>query len=151
MKNLRTTRLMLLKAALLLLIGLFSIVLLLVENPKQRTALFLGLAIWAFCQTYHFAFHLIDLYVDRRFRFSGLFVLMLPHVLIREKEGELSGADCIPPSDNVSRRAPSPHSRCVSDQTIPVVFQANLFHRQSSLCQTLLDSRRLARVEWIPE
>jgi hypothetical protein len=60
------------KGALFLLLGLTCAALLLVENPSIRFGLLLAVAVWSFCRFYYFAFYVIQHYVDREYRFSGL-------------------------------------------------------------------------------
>ena len=72
MKDLKHPWWMWLKAWLLLMIGLVSGALLLLEHPTMRTAVLLALAIWAFCRAYYFAFYVIEHYVDPGFRYAGL-------------------------------------------------------------------------------
>lgn len=52
-------------------------VLFLAESPHGRTALFLALAIWAFCRAYYFAFYVIQHYIDPGFRYAGLGALLV--------------------------------------------------------------------------
>ena len=61
-----------LKGVLLLLVGLGSSTLLIVQNPTLRSVLLLAIAIWAFCRAYYFAFYVIEHYVHPSYRFSGL-------------------------------------------------------------------------------
>ncbi len=61
-----------LKAALFLVIGVVSCVLILAEIPDLRVAALLVLAIWSFCRAYYFAFYVIEKYVDPSYRFSGI-------------------------------------------------------------------------------
>ncbi len=75
MKDLHSTKLMWLKAILLLLIGLIAAGLLWLETPSLKCALLLVLAIWAFCRAYYFAFYVLEKYVDPQFRYSGVFSL----------------------------------------------------------------------------
>jgi hypothetical protein len=60
------------KGLLFLVLGLVAATLLLLRQPDWPTAVLLGLAIWAFCRAYYFAFYVVERYVDPRFRFSGL-------------------------------------------------------------------------------
>jgi len=60
------------KGALFLFLGLLSATLLVMENHEWRHFFLLALAIWAFCRFYYFAFYVIEHYVDRRYRFAGL-------------------------------------------------------------------------------
>lgn len=64
------------KGVLFVLLGLVASVLLLVEHPSLRVALFLGVAVWAFCRSYYFAFYVIEHYVDDEYRYAGLFDFM---------------------------------------------------------------------------
>ena len=72
MKDLTDARWIKLKGVLFLIIGLLSSVLLLLEHPEIKTAVWLGIAVWCFCRFYYFAFYVIEHYVDPGFRFSGL-------------------------------------------------------------------------------
>ncbi len=71
--DLESSKLMWLKAVLFLLIGVVCALLLFLENPTLRAAVFIVLTIWAFCRAYYFAFYVIEHYVDPTYRFSGLF------------------------------------------------------------------------------
>jgi hypothetical protein len=72
MADLRSPRLMHLKAALFVAIGVLASALLLQQSPTLRTAALLALAVWAFCRAYYFAFYVIQHYIDDRYRFAGL-------------------------------------------------------------------------------
>jgi hypothetical protein len=72
MGDLKDPRLMYLKGFLFLLIGLLAAAGILVENPSLRTAVLLGLAIWAFCRLYYFMFYVIEKYIDESYKFAGL-------------------------------------------------------------------------------
>lgn len=72
MKDLTSSRLIILKGFLMLLTGVFASALLLWENPGFRVALLLGIAVWGFMRFYYFAFYVIEKYVDGQFKFSGL-------------------------------------------------------------------------------
>src|SRR5438876_9599685 len=72
MKNLATARWMYAKAAMFVLIGLTSAVLLIVQMPTMKTVALLAIAIWSVCRAYYFAFYVIEKYVDPAYRFSGL-------------------------------------------------------------------------------
>ena len=72
MRSLRSAFWIQLKAALFLAAGMIAISIILVEYPAPRLALLLGIALWAFCRAYYFAFYVISKYLDPHFRFSGL-------------------------------------------------------------------------------
>jgi hypothetical protein len=65
-------RVLYLKAALLLVVGIMAAGLLLMERPTLRTAALLACAVWAFCRAYYFAFYVVQHYADPEYRFAGL-------------------------------------------------------------------------------
>ena len=73
MKDLSSPFWIKLKGILFLLIGIVAATLLLLDNLKWQTALYLALAIWSFCRFYYFAFYVIEKYVDSKYKFSGLY------------------------------------------------------------------------------
>jgi len=73
MKDLSSPFWIKLKGILFLLIGVVAAALVLLDNLKWQTALYLALAIWSFCRFYYFAFYVIGKYVDPTYKFSGLF------------------------------------------------------------------------------
>jgi hypothetical protein len=75
--DLKSAKLMYLKAVLFLIAGTAAAAGILAESPSLRTAFLLGLAIWAFCRLYYFAFYVIEKYIDPSFRFAGLSSLLL--------------------------------------------------------------------------
>jgi len=72
MKDLTSSFWIKFKGLLFLALGLLSSALLLLLYPDVKTVLLLGIAVWAFCRFYYFAFYVIEHYVDSDFRFSGL-------------------------------------------------------------------------------
>lgn len=73
MADLRNPSLIYLKAALFLLIGLMAGAAIVLDSPRpRRTAVLLGLTVWAFCRLYYFAFYVIEKYTDPSYRFAGL-------------------------------------------------------------------------------
>jgi hypothetical protein len=76
MQDIKSPRVLWLKATLFLFIGLASAGLLFLETPTLRVAFLLALAIWGFCRAYYFAFYVIEHYIDPRFRFSGLIAFL---------------------------------------------------------------------------
>jgi hypothetical protein len=82
MKDLTNPRLIKLKGLLFLVLGLLASALLIQSQPEWKTVALLGIAIWAFCRFYYFAFYVIQHYVDPEFRYSGLtsfFVYLVTH------------------------------------------------------------------------
>ena len=72
MRDLQDSRLLYLKAALLLLTGFLACTVILLENPSLKTAALLALAVWAFARAYYFAFYVVQHYADPDYRFAGL-------------------------------------------------------------------------------
>lgn len=72
MVNLTNPRVICLKGALFLVLGLLASTLLIAQLPDIRYATVLAIAVWAFCRAYYFAFYVIEHYVDPNFRFAGL-------------------------------------------------------------------------------
>jgi hypothetical protein len=72
MTDIQNPRLLYLKGALFLGLGVLASAILLVEHPSVKTAALLALAIWAFARTYYFAFYVIEHYIDRNYKYAGL-------------------------------------------------------------------------------
>lgn len=70
--DIKDPRVLWLKAGLFVGIGVLSVGLLLIENPRWEVAVLTALALWAFCRAYYFAFYVLEHYVDPGHRFSGL-------------------------------------------------------------------------------
>jgi hypothetical protein len=70
--NLTNPRLIKLKAALFLVIVVTASMILLWRDPEITSALLLGIALWAACRSYYFAFYVLQHYVDPDFRYTGL-------------------------------------------------------------------------------
>jgi uncharacterized RDD family membrane protein YckC len=84
--DLKSARLMCLKAILFLVAGSGAAAGILLENFHWRTALLLGIAIWSFCRLYYFAFYVIEKYIDPGYRFAGLHSFLLYLLRDRPKE-----------------------------------------------------------------
>jgi hypothetical protein len=72
MADIKSPRLLYLKAALFVLGGAMACGLVLAERPTLKVALLLAIAIWCFARAYYFAFYVIGHYIDPSYRFSGL-------------------------------------------------------------------------------
>ena len=70
------------KGVLFLAIAVLGAALLLAESPSARTAVLLGLVVWAACRFYYFLFYVLERHVDPRLRYAGL-VALLRAVLAR--------------------------------------------------------------------
>jgi hypothetical protein len=76
MTDIKSPRLLYVKGALMLMVGIFASVLLIADHPQLKTVLLLGIAIWGFCRAYYFAFYVIQHYIDPGFRYAGLIDFM---------------------------------------------------------------------------
>lgn len=72
MADLKNPRLMYLKGAMFVIIGLIASAVILLETQSWKIALLLVLAIWAFARAYYFAFYVIERYIDPTYKFAGL-------------------------------------------------------------------------------
>ncbi len=72
MGDLKDPRLIYLKGALFLVIGVLGASGLLLENFSIRNALLLAFTVWAFCRFYYFLFYVIENYVDESYKFAGI-------------------------------------------------------------------------------
>ena len=83
MRDLRSAKLMWLKAGLLLTIGVVSAAVLIVESRSWRTALLVACAVWGCCRAYYFAFYVIEHWIDPGYRYAGLWDFIHRRVLAR--------------------------------------------------------------------
>jgi hypothetical protein len=72
LRDLKSSKLMYLKAALFFITGVLSALLILSRQPTFEITLLLLITIWSFCRLYYFVFYVIEKYVDPTYRFSGL-------------------------------------------------------------------------------
>jgi hypothetical protein len=84
MRELKSSRWIVAKGLLFLILGLLCAVLLAIEYRSLRSVALLVVAVWCFCRFYYFAFYVIERYVDPGYRFSGL-VSFARYVLQRRR------------------------------------------------------------------
>jgi hypothetical protein len=72
MGDLKSAKLIYIKAGLFLLSGLLSAALLIAERPTLKVALLLAISVWCFARLYYFMFYVIEHYVDPGYRFAGI-------------------------------------------------------------------------------
>lgn len=86
MKDLTNIKTIYLKGGLFLVMGLLAVLLLLLllDNPSWKAAGLLVLAIWCFARLYYFMFYVIEHYVDKTYRFSGIWSF-LTYLMKRKK------------------------------------------------------------------
>ncbi|MCA9402366.1 MAG: hypothetical protein KC897_01180 [Candidatus Omnitrophica bacterium] len=76
MADLKSKKLIVLKGFLFMAIVAVSASLLYAQSPALKTAFLLTLVIWASARAYYFLFYVLYEYVDRRFKYAGLFSLI---------------------------------------------------------------------------
>ena len=81
--DLKNSRVIYLKGVLFVIAGMLAAGGILMEAPSVKILLLLGIAIWSFARAYYFAFYVIEHYVDRGFRFAGLWDFL--KYLVRKK------------------------------------------------------------------
>ena len=72
MGDLSNPRLIILKGLLFLAGAVLASVLILLRHPSWQIGLLLAVAIWCSARFYYFAFYVIERYVDKGHKFSGL-------------------------------------------------------------------------------
>jgi hypothetical protein len=61
------------KGLLFVVLGVSAAALLFLEAPTLRTAALLAATVWAFCRFYYYLFYVLERYIGREERFSGVF------------------------------------------------------------------------------
>jgi hypothetical protein len=77
MQDLTNRKIIYLKGLMFLITGIISSVIILIDYPKIKLALLLGITVWAFSRSYYFAFYVIEHYIDNNYKFSGLWSFIL--------------------------------------------------------------------------
>jgi len=70
--DIKSPKLLYLKGALMLLVGLMASAILLTLHCDWMTAVLLATAVWGFCRAYYFAFFVIEHYIDPGHKYAGL-------------------------------------------------------------------------------
>ncbi len=92
MADIRSPRLLYIKGALLLGLGILASAMLILEHPSVRTAALLAIAIWAFARAYYFAFYVIEHYIDDGYKYAGL-LSFFQHLARRSERGKTNDED----------------------------------------------------------
>ena len=71
MRDIQNPKLMYLKAALFLGIGVLSAGMVLMDHPTIKTFALLVLTVWSFARLYYFFFYVIEHYIDPEYHFAG--------------------------------------------------------------------------------
>lgn len=87
MSDITNPRLLYVKAGLFIVLGLTASAMLLWLHPEWTAAFLLAVAVWAFARAYYFAFYVVEHYIDREFRFAGLFDFV-KYAIRRRASGE---------------------------------------------------------------
>ncbi len=82
-KDIKSHKLMYLKAILFLLILVISVIEILLTTRDLKTGILLILIIWASARIYYFMFYVIENYIDTNYKFSG--IISFVQYLIRNK------------------------------------------------------------------
>jgi hypothetical protein len=90
MGDIQNHRILWLKFGLFLTLGSLACSIALFLFPSWQLAALMGVAIWAFCRAYYFAFYVIERYIDPTYRFAGLSSLMR-YALRNRKDRDLPG------------------------------------------------------------
>jgi hypothetical protein len=72
MTDITQPRILYLKAGLFVLAGLLAAGHVLLECPRIKVAVLLGVTVWCFARAYYFAFYVVQHYADPGYRFAGL-------------------------------------------------------------------------------
>ena len=72
MADIRDPRLLYIKGALFLGLGILASAILLLEHPSLKTAALLAVAIWGFARAYYFSFYVVEHYIDPGHKYAGL-------------------------------------------------------------------------------
>jgi hypothetical protein len=70
--DIKNPKVLYLKGALFVVAGLMAAAAIILENPSFKTTALLALCVWCFSRAYYFAFYVVEHYVDREYRFAGL-------------------------------------------------------------------------------
>ena len=70
--DITSPRLLYIKGALFVLLGLLAAGMLIGLHPDWQTAALLAIAVWAFCRAYYFAFYVVEHYTEDGQRYRGL-------------------------------------------------------------------------------
>jgi len=97
--DITSPRLLKFKGLLFLVLGLISGFLLLAPVFTWTNLVLLGLCLWSFCRAYYFCFYVMQHYVDKNFRYAGLWHLF--RHLVRNKP-EAGHPEAEPPDQGMS-------------------------------------------------
>lgn len=76
MRELQSSKWIVVKGLMFLLISAATATWIVLENPSLRAAALIILLVWSACRFYYFLFYVLEKYVDPNFRYAGLIALM---------------------------------------------------------------------------
>ena len=89
--DIQSKNLIIFKGLLFVFLGAAAAAIILLKHWSWENALWLGVAIWAFCRAYYFAFYVIEKYVDPDYKFAGLWTAVA--FLLRRRGRDESGKE----------------------------------------------------------
>ena len=98
MADFKDWRLLRLKSAFFVALGLLAVAIILLKYPDWQLAWIMFISIWAFCLAYYFAFYVIGKSMEPTFKFAGL-ISMLSYFLNKQHKkavNNLSQVQIIP-------------------------------------------------------
>ncbi len=72
MGDIKNEKLIFFKGFLFLACCMLSAILIFAEMPEMKTAMLLCVVIWCSARFYYFMFYVIERYVDKKYKFSGI-------------------------------------------------------------------------------
>ena len=76
MRDLKSKSWIVAKGVMFLGIAIVTASLILLETASLKSALLMGLLVWASCRFYYFLFYVLERYVDPNLRYAGLLALL---------------------------------------------------------------------------
>lgn len=77
------------KGFLFLILGLLAAGFLWLEHPTLRTIVMIGICVWGFCRFYYYLFYVLERYLGREKKFSGVIDALLYLVSKKKSGGKL--------------------------------------------------------------
>ena len=102
MTDIKSPTLLYFKGGLMLLVGLASACLILMEHPGWKELLLLCLMVWGFCRAYYFSFYVIEHYIDPGYKFAGL-TAWVRYVVSKSKQQDGPANQDLPAKNEASR------------------------------------------------
>jgi hypothetical protein len=85
--DIKSSRLLYIKAFLFLFLGIGSAVGLIIRSPDWETIFLVAAAVWGFSRFYFFAFYVLENYIDDDYKFSSLSHFVV-YIMQKKKEND---------------------------------------------------------------